>query len=84
MTRPQAETRCRRPRGQASRHSKPTGPNNKIPNAERIVTEIIAAINEQALGRPTPCPHPWRHTVYGADDPTCNGTFCVACGKQLA
>jgi len=43
----------------------------------------IQEIIDEALGKSTPCKHPWRHTVYGADDPRDNGTTCVMCGKRL-
>lgn len=32
---------------------------------------------------PTPCSHPFRHTVYGARDPKRNGTTCYCCGEKL-
>lgn len=38
---------------------------------------------DEFLGKPMPCQHPWRHTVYGADDPQRNGTVCVCCGERL-
>lgn len=44
-----------------------------------IVDKVIAARQGKRLG----CTHPFRHTVYGAEDPADNGTTCVACGVKL-
>lgn len=34
-------------------------------------------------GKQGPCTHPFRHTVYGSDDPDGNGTWCAICGERL-
>jgi hypothetical protein len=47
------------------------------------IDEVVQTYIDKILGKPTPCSHPGRHTVYGAKDPKRNGTRCVVCGEKL-
>lgn len=52
---------------------------NRKPKFESRLDEIVQRTYPSGDG----CHHPFRHTVYGAEDPADNGTSCAICGEKL-